>query len=433
MRKALFYIGILISIVSLGQTDRLTYQQAVELTLKNNYDILIARTNESIAETQNNYGNAGFLPKIDLNGNASTAINNTRQEFSNGLTVNKNGVASSNITAGAYLSWTIFDGMKMFATKERLSLLEQQGELSVKIQVENTLELLSQWYYQIVKQEQLIRGINASMDVSKERIKLAEKKIAVGSGSQLELLQAKLDLNAQKSNLIAQQNFLVDYKSQLLVLTKSDLPPTFSVDTVFAFEELKTKESLLQNLENSNSSMLFAKNNQFVSKQIIREFRSQQAPRIGISTNYLYGKTQNAAGFALLNQNLGLNVGVNFTWNLYNGAITRNQIKVAHLQLQNSSYQIENTKLLLTTKANIAYTKWISDKEVVALETENIQLAEQSLKITMEKMKLGLGNYLEIRESQNTYEAAIARLVNARYNLKVSETSLKKISGELVK
>ncbi len=181
----------------------LTYEEAVARTLQNNYDIQIAKNNAQIAGIENNLGAAGFLPKLDVNSNGNFANNTTKQEFSNGQSVNKSGVISKNLSAGAFLTYTLFDGLKMYATKERLHLLEQQGELSFKIQIENTVEQLTYYYYQIVKQEQLIKGINAAMDVSNERIKVAEKKLQIGSGSNVELLQAKLDLNAQKSNLIS--------------------------------------------------------------------------------------------------------------------------------------------------------------------------------------------------------------------------------------
>ena len=55
-----------------------------------------------------------MLPKADLNASGSFANNATKQEFSSGLVVDKNGVQSQNITTGAYLNWTVFDGLKMF-------------------------------------------------------------------------------------------------------------------------------------------------------------------------------------------------------------------------------------------------------------------------------------------------------------------------------
>ena len=207
MCKRILVLLLLFPLFSIAQINgKLSYEQAVELALKNNFDLQLAKISAEEAQIQNNYGAAGFLPKLDVNAAASKSSNNTLQEFSSGLSVDKKGVSSNNITAGAYLTWTIFDGMKMFATKQRLNLLEQQGELSFKIQLENTLEQVSNNYYLIVKQEQLIKGINALLAVSEERIKIAQKKAELGSGSDVELLQAKLDRNAQKSNLIAQQN-----------------------------------------------------------------------------------------------------------------------------------------------------------------------------------------------------------------------------------
>ncbi len=411
----------------------LTYQQAVELALKNNYDILIAQNNSSIATIQNNYGNAGFLPKVDLNASGNIANNNTHQEFSSGLSVNKNGVSSNNINAGAYLTWTVFDGMKMFATKERLNLLQQEGELSFKIQLESTIEAVTLLYFQIVRQEQLIKGIRTAMDVTDERMKMAEKRIALGSGSNVELLQAKLDKNAQKSNLIQQQNTLHEVKKQLLVLTKSDLSSNFSADSSFAFDNLLSMESIKQKIDEDNRSIQFSKKNSLVAAQYMKELRAQTLPKVAINSNYLFARSENAVGLTLLNQNLGFNAGLSVSWNLFNGSMTKNQIKVADIQLRNTALATNQLQQQLHANAYIAYMRWQGDKEILDLEEENIDLAKQSLTITTERMKLGLGTYLEIKESQNSYEAAITRLVTARYNLKESETTLKKLTGELVK
>ena len=434
MCKRILVLLLLFPLFSIAQINgKLSYEQAVELALKNNFDLQLAKISAEEAQIQNNYGAAGFLPKLDVNAAASKSSNNTLQEFSSGLSVDKKGVSSNNITAGAYLTWTIFDGMKMFATKQRLNLLEQQGELSFKIQLENTLEQVSNNYYLIVKQEQLIKGINALLAVSEERIKIAQKKAELGSGSDVELLQAKLDRNAQKSNLIAQQNLANEYKNNLLLLLKADAETSFAVDTNFAFETQKSSNEIKQKIESANNNLLFAQKNVLIRKQSGKEIQALSLPKIGLSGNYVFGKTENAAGFALLNQNLGYNLGVNFTWNIFNGFTTKNQLKVNHLSIEAAKLEVESEKNILFSKANIAYIHWLGNKEILNLEEENILLAQQSLKISSERMRLGLGNYLEIKESESSYEAALARLVNARYNVKQSETALKKLMGELVK
>jgi outer membrane protein TolC len=437
VRKRVVAILLLINCISLNNYSQtagtLTYQTVVETALKNNFDIQIAKNNLTITEKENTYGNAGFLPKVDLNASGTLASNNTRQEFSSGLIVDKNGVNSNNINAGVYLTWTIFDGLKMFATKERLELLEESGQLNLKLQIENTVQQVTLAYYNIVKQEQLIKGILSAKAVSEERIKISEKKQALGSGSNVEVLQAKLDLNAQKANLITQKNLLNQYKGDLLILLKSDPYSSFSVDSLFTFNDVKSAEEIKSNIEKTNTSILLAQKNISISNQYVKELRAQHLPRLALNASYQYGRNQSAAGFALYNQSQGPNLGFTFSWNLFNGLNTSNQIKVAKLDLENNNLYAESTKYVLFSAANIAYNRWLGDNEMLLLEEENITLAEQSLTIATERLRLGLGNYLETKESQKSYEESITRLVNARFNLKASETELRKLTGELIK
>jgi outer membrane protein len=410
----------------------ISYKQAIALLLKQNFDIQIAKNNASIADIQNSYGNAGFMPKIDLNAATSVASNKTRQEFASGLQVNQSGVGSQNLSAGMFLNWTIFDGMKMFATKERLNLLEQQGELSLKLEIEQQIEQLTLIYFQVVKQEQLIKGIQAAIALNEERIKLYERKLDIGAGSNVELLQAKLDYNAQKSNLLSQKSLLNDNKSNLLSMLKIDIAQNITVDTVFEFENVSSLDEIKQKMEQSNQSLNFAKRNIQLQSVALKELQSLNYPKLGLTSAYNFSRAENAAGFALLNQNLGYNFGVNLSWNIFNGFNTRNQIKVGKFAVQNSQLEVEKTKFIMQNAAFSAYQKMLNDKEILALEEENIKIAKEALDISLERLKIGLGNYLEIKESQNTYEAAITRLVNARYNLKQSETSIKKLMGLLV-
>ena len=413
-------------------SGKLGYKQAVALLLKNNFDIQIAKNNATIADIQNTYGNAGFLPKVDINAGTSLASNKTRQEFASGLKVNQSGVASQNSNAGAFLTWTIFDGMKMFATKERLNLLAQQGELSMKLQIEQQIEQLTILYFQAVKQAQLIRGIEATMQVSEERIKLYERKLDIGAGSNVELLQAKLDYNAQKSNLLSQKSLLSENKSNLLVLLKTDAANQFEVDSIFEFEDVKSLDEIKQKIEQTNQSLLYAKRNVQVQTQMLKEMQSLSLPKLGLTSAYNFTRAENAAGFALLNQNLGYNFGLNLSWNIFDGFNTKNQIKVGKYLVQNSQLEADQMKFTFYNAAYSAYQRMLNDQEILALEEANIQLAQEALTISLERLKIGLGNYLEIKESQNTYEAAITRLVNARFNLKQSETAIKKLMGTLI-
>ena len=132
MRRSITVFFFLLSIQSVRSQDVLPLENVVAAALKNNYDILLVRNDSSAFALDYEYVNAAFLPR--LSGNASKVWNNNDQlqNFSDGTKRERDGVKSSNLAASVNLNWTLFDGLRMFATKERLSELVRLGEKAVR-------------------------------------------------------------------------------------------------------------------------------------------------------------------------------------------------------------------------------------------------------------------------------------------------------------
>ncbi|MBK7183921.1 MAG: TolC family protein [Bacteroidetes bacterium] len=374
-----------------------------------------------------------MLPKVDLQASTNLANNATKQEFSSGLTVDKSGVKSTNINAGVYLSWTLFDGMKMFATHKRLQEMEVMGAISSKIQIENSVSQIIVNYYNIVRQKQLIKGLSENITISEERLKIAQKKIEIGSGSKLDVLQAKVDMNAQTSNLYRQKTILSELKTNLNLLLARTGDVEFDVENDIPIEFKLKYDDLKSNIEKNNLELKAAQTNTAIISQTIRESKSQLYPKLNFNANYLFARSENQAGFALLNQNLGLNLGLTASWTIFNGLNTSNQIKNARLQLDNANYEFNNTKALLDAQLYSMFKRYQDDAKILELEEENTKLAKEAVDIALERFKIGSSNSLELKEIQKSYDDALTRLSEARFNAKVSETQLMKLNGEIVK
>src|SRR5438874_769465 len=121
-----------------AQTKTLGVQDAIDLALQKNYDIQLVRNQAEAYRTDNAYANAAFLPA--LNGTASKIWNSNSQtqDFTDG-SKRQADTRSNNLNAAVNLDWTLFDGLKMFATKERLAQLQAYGELTVRTQVVNSI------------------------------------------------------------------------------------------------------------------------------------------------------------------------------------------------------------------------------------------------------------------------------------------------------
>jgi len=430
--KLLIFL-LFITVTAGAQGQKMTIENAIEMALKNNYDIVISK-NLAIQNSNNNtLGNAGMLPRIDLNASGILANNATKQEFSNGLVVDKNGVQSKNITTGAYLIWTVFDGMKMFATHEKLQELERMGELNAKIEIENTIVKVITSYYSIAMQKQLIIGLKENMIVSEERLKIAQKKFDIGAISKADVLQAKVDLNALKLNLMRQNTLLYDSKAnlnQLLIQpVEQDIDVIDSIPLMDPYKYDDLKNAIMTN----NSDLLFAQKNIEISRYMIKEGKSMAYPKLNLNANYIFSRSQNQAGFSLLNQNLGLNLGFTASWTIFNGFNTSNNVKNLQLNLENSTYEFENLKTITQLNLMKAFKKNQDDIAILKLEEENQLLAKENLEIALERFRLGASTSIELKIAQESYEGSIKRLSDSRFNAKISETQLLKLSGGIVK
>lgn len=427
---ATILVTILIHVNAQGQ---FTLEEAIELGIKNNYDIAVVNNTAAIASNNNTLGNAGMLPVIDINAATNFANNATKQKFYTGETVDRSGVGSSNMSTGVYLTWTLFNGLKMFATHQQLSMLESMGKLSSRIQIENTLQSIVVTYYNVVKQKQLIKGLSENIKISEERLTIAQKRFEVGAGSKLDVLQAKTDMNAQTSILIRQKTTLEELKTALNQLLARPVETTFDVSDTIPVQFQMKYEDLKSNYQKTNLDMLYAQENISLTKQQLRGTRADMFPVINFNANYLFSRVESGAGQLLFNRNLGFNYGLTATWRIFNGFNLNNRIKNAQLQADNATINYNNVKSQVEQQLLVAYKHFRDDENVLGLEEDNLKLVKEAVAIALERFRVGSSNSIELKEIQKTYDDALVRLAEARYNAKVSETQLMKLNGNLMK
>lgn len=410
----------------------LSLEQAIELALKNNYDIRIAKNREDIASINNSAGKAGMLPRANVTLTDNASLTNLNQEFSNGLEVNTKNVTGNVVNPSFNISWTLFDGLKMFATKSRLKRLEEIGELNYKDTLQAVVAQTIIAYYDAVSAQQQLKAINEAIRISEERVKLADRKFQVGTSSKVDLLQAKVDLNEQKSALLNQRKLIEMKKAELNRIlvrpAETDFNTTDSIPVNYEPQLLSAND-----LDVKNFQLISAAKNVEIARLMKKESFSQFLPNLDVNGAYGFNRSQSSAGFALYNQNYGLSGGFTLSIPLFNGLNTLNQYKVAGIQVTNAQFSLEKTRL--QTKLNFyrALKDFETAKEVLKLEEENIQLADENLKIALERFRLAQSTAIELREAQKSYEDAQSRLVNSRFSAKVAETELMRLQGSLVK
>jgi len=414
----------------------LTVEEAVASALEKNYDIILSRNDSTIAAIDYSYRNAVFLPR--LNANAGVLWNNNAQKqiLADGSKKDQSGLRSNNINSQVALNWTLFDGLRMFVLRDKAEQLLEFGELEIKNQIVNTVASVINNYYNIVRQKQQLRSIEEQMSIDSERVRLAQYRLDVGVGIKPDLLQSKIDLNAQKAAQLQQQALIEQLKEQLnqaMALpqfTIYDVVDTITINTGISLGEVMTAAE-------KNPSMLLAKKNIDIANLSVKETKAALYPTVSFNSAYNFNRTTNQVVInnfsTLFNQVQGYNYGFTAAIPILNNLNTRRLIRQAKWNVGYQNIVYENQKSLTNLGVINAFQNYEQQKKALALEEENILLARENLDIVFQTYKLGAATLLQLKLAQNSLADAENRLIEARYNAKFSETELMRLSGRLIK
>lgn len=436
MRSFSVLLFILLSLTTQAQQPLLSLEEAIGTALQNNYNIRMARNDSAAYALDRSYVFAGFLPR--LNGTAQKIWNTNaqKQELPNGTKRDTSGLKSNNLQAALNLNWTLFDGLKMFATAERLKEIDRLGGLTVKGQLVETIAGIVTTYYNIVRSKLQLKAIEEQISINEERVKLADRKFSVGLGAKPELLQAKVDLNAQLAARLRQFTLIQQLKEQLNQRMAVSITSTYDVTDSIPINTNLQYGELQSNIAGQNPSIQIARKNIDIAKWEIKERQAERYPVLSFNSAFNFNRSTNKAAIntftPLFNQTRGFNYGFGLTVPILNNFNTKRLIEQAKLNLNYQELFYQEQLSLLDVALSNAFKTYELEKKSLALEEENISLARENVTIALERFRQGVSTYLELREAQISLEQALDRLIAARYNTKLAETELLRLKGDLV-
>ena len=431
-RRIIISLSFVLSFTfSFGQ-ELLTLEDAIRIAMENNYEIRIAGNSREIAGNNVSIGNAGMLPEVDVEVFQNNSIDDFKQQRITGETVEMSGAKEQSFTAGAYLNWTIFDGLGMFITYKKLKELRNLQQLDFRMTVENTIAQVMQVYYEIVLEREMVEVLEESVRLSEERLQLAEDKWDIGSGSKLEASLARVDYNADRSALISQQESMENSKIMLNRLLARDVLREFTVADTIMLEDTLEYGPIVERASAQNPALLIAGQNSVIAELEVRELRSEAYPVVGVHSSYEYSRFTSQSGFLESNRNLGFNYGFGISFNLFNGFNFLREMNNAKLRLASSDLQYDNIRNEVNGYVASTYNSYTRSLELLGLEEENLESARFNLEISKERHDIGDLPSIEYREAQTNFVEAESRYFNALYRAKASEIELLRLSGVLI-
>ena len=412
----------------------LTLRKCLEIGLEQNYDVRIVRNEERISDNDATAGNAGMLPEIGLSAGYSGTLDNDRTTTPrDGDAVSESGIYDQTASVGLAVNWTLFDGFRIRTNYKRLKEMQQMGALKTRITIEDFMASLTAEYYNYIQQTLRLQNFRYAVGLSRERLRITEARVQVGNFSRLDLLQARVDFNADSSKYMSQHELVTASRIRINeLLANENLDEKLCIrDTLIRVNSTLEWDALLEKTLSANASLLMAEHDNTLAELDLKTVQARNYPYVNLTTGYGYSHNRYGSGTNRSRGTLGLNAGVQVGFTIFDGNRRREQ-RNARIGIDNARLTRQRLEQSLRADLSNFWQAYRNNLEVILLEEENLIAAKENYEIAMERYLLGDLPGIEMREAQKSLLDAEERILTAQYNTKLCEISLQQISGNVM-
>lgn len=411
-----------------------TLSHFITTGLQNNYGLRIVRNEERLAESNATRANAGMLPSVSASAGYGGALNssNTIARGTGEVSRSRN-VMDHTLQAGINAEWTIFDGFKVQANYQRLQELRRQSATQTRMAIEDYVAELTAEYYNFIRQRLRLRNLRHAVALSKERLRIVLERYTIGSASRLDFQQAQVDFNADSALSLKQHELLATSRIRLyeLMAVKDMSTRLIVADTAINADSHLLLDTLWSATLRTNTGLLNAAHNRTLSEIDLKSVRSRDFPYVKLNAGYGYSYNNYGSGNTAKRHNWGADVGVTVGFKIFDGNRQRER-RNAEINIENAELaRLEIEQMLRADLADL-WQAYKNNLRLLALERENLITAKQNHYIACERFMLHDLSGIEMREAQQSLLDAEERILEAEYNTKLCEISLRQISGNIM-
>lgn len=409
-------------------------KDCISIGLERNFSILVAKNNETISKNNYTLGNAGFLPTVDATGRNSGTLNDSKTNFTDGTSSSTSGVFNNTTSGSVAMGLTIFNGFNAVISYKKLGELNQIGQLNTQLTIENLIADIVSGYYNYILQVQLMNNLKYALTLSRERLRIDGDRYLLGSGSKLEVLQSRVYVNSDSSNLSRQNEVIRSAQIRLnqMMAVENLSNEFYSRDTTIDVNPALLYEKLLEATLIDNTSLRIASKNKTISEYDYKLAVSRSYPYLNFTGGYNYNLSSYQKNVTRNQTTNGLNYGLTLGVNLYDGSNKRRDIRNSTIDKDNKDLRYREVEQGVKADLLTIYSAYSNNLRLISLEEQNFQTARENLDIALERYKLGSLSGIDLREVQKSLLDARERLISAHYQTKLAEVSLQLISGKIM-
>ena len=423
----LLYFGLAKMVWAQDSGSYLSPEEAVRSAMENNFSAAISEKNTRIAQESYLRGRSVFMPNLSIAVNRNWTVTNSELSSNDGAIRTVDNGKGNAWNYGFNLNYTLFDGFGMFRSYDRLNYQFQASRLYEKEVKTNLKAEVLQAYYSHTLQQQRLKVWESTLQLSQQRLRLANDRYELGKASKQEYLAAQVDYNADKAAKLNQEEARLNAQYLLNRLIGREPGAKLQTLDTLAVPELDYPEGAL----NNNPTLVARKMEQQAANTLIEEQNAQLYPNLSFNLGYNFFDQTSPAGFFIFSNGNNLSYGLTASWTIFGGFHTRRSVQISRLQSELFNLNTQAVEQNLMQAEADALAAYNTSLERLNLEQQSVALAKENTALTLDRYKEGIITSLELRIAQQNEQQARLRLLNAIYDIKSTQIELQRIRGEL--
>jgi len=464
MIRFIITLSFFLLTISAQSQDTLSLARAISIGLKNNFDIQVEQYNIATAINNNNWGQAGALPSINLLGNSNNSA--VQRKPANPFAIPGRNI-SNNILGQVDVQFVLFDGFFIRLSKQRLDQLQRLSYGNAAFVMESVVQSIILGYYQAVMERERLQVFEVTKQLSKQRYDYVKLRKQLGSAITFDVLQEQNNYLTDSSNVLRQQIFVKNSLRNLNLLLSESINKQYQlVDSLVHENQNYEYEDLKNKMVSSNTNL----QNQFVNQELLRNNTRIQQSNMSPSLIFNFGATssldwlnaqfrpvengtvvKSTVGYVkddpsqpVINSQFAPeyqtqsgnsyggygNLSLRFT--IFNGGQIKRSIENAQIQEKVGLLNTDQLKLSLENDLLANYDLYNLRQQLVAISQTKIQAAELNLSLANERYKNGALSAIDLRIVQENYRNAAVENFLAIYSSIESRVALIRLTGGLI-
>lgn len=429
MKKLIIYSVVLLSFAfaKAQKTNGWTLEECIQQAITQNISIKNGELDKDVAVIEKRDALGNLLPSLNLNARRTVS-----QGFQFNPVTGFENDKRTNLSAGANVGITIFDGLRNYRQYKRADLSAEAANYRLQNLIDNTALNVANTYLNVLFNRENLDVLLKQHEVTNTQIKQTQNLVEAGSLPRGDLLEIQATFENENRQIIDAQNSLKISKINLAQLILVDDYETFDIAKIdYSLPEGDILDNevdqVVDKAMNSRSEIKIAEANIKLSEQDVLIARSGYSPTVNGFFNYNTA-AQEDTQLSITDQLYlldGISYGVSLNVPVFNGFSTRNQVERAKINLKRAEFAEEQAKLDLEALVYRAYTDAEGAKVAYNSALKTLEARKLAFDYSQERYNVGLLNAFDFEQTRQLVVNAENQLLQSKYqyifNLKVLE------------